>query len=39
MRTPGNATAAERAARLSIWDPRIVSEAVGASLRKLDPRI
>jgi K+-transporting ATPase ATPase B chain len=30
---------AERATKLSIWDPRIVSEAIGASLRKLDPRI
>jgi K+-transporting ATPase ATPase B chain len=30
---------AERATRLSIWDPRIVAEAVGASFRKLDPRI
>jgi K+-transporting ATPase ATPase B chain len=38
-RTPDKATMAERATRLSIWDPRIVSEAVGASFRKLDPRI
>ena len=30
---------AERAPKLSIWDPRIVSEAIGASVRKLDPRI
>jgi potassium-transporting ATPase ATP-binding subunit len=30
---------AERATKLSIWDPGIVSEAIGASLRKLDPRI
>jgi K+-transporting ATPase ATPase B chain len=29
----------ERAAKLSIWDPGIVSEAIGASVRKLDPRI
>jgi K+-transporting ATPase ATPase B chain len=39
MRTPDKATMAERATKLSIWDPRIVSEAAGASLRKLDPRI
>jgi K+-transporting ATPase ATPase B chain len=30
---------AERAKKLSIWDPGIVSEAIGASVRKLDPRI
>jgi K+-transporting ATPase ATPase B chain len=30
---------AEGAKKLSIWDPTIVSEAIGASLRKLDPRI
>jgi K+-transporting ATPase ATPase B chain len=30
---------AERAKTLSIWDPGIVSEAIGASIRKLDPRI
>ena len=30
---------AERAPKLSIWDPPIVSEAIGASVRKLDPRI
>jgi K+-transporting ATPase ATPase B chain len=30
---------AERAARLSIWDPGIVSGAIGASVRKLDPRL
>jgi K+-transporting ATPase ATPase B chain len=30
---------AERAKKLSIWDPGIVSEAIGASFRKLDPRI
>jgi K+-transporting ATPase ATPase B chain len=29
----------ERATRLSIWDPRIVSGAIGASFRKLDPRV
>jgi K+-transporting ATPase ATPase B chain len=29
----------ERATRLSIWDPGIVSGAIGASFRKLDPRI
>jgi K+-transporting ATPase ATPase B chain len=28
-----------RATRLSIWDPGIVSEAIGASVRKLDPRV
>jgi len=30
---------AERARRISIWDPSIVSQAVGDSVRKLDPRI
>jgi K+-transporting ATPase ATPase B chain len=30
---------AERATKLSIWDPKITSEAIGASIRKLDPRI
>src|SRR5574339_357364 len=30
---------AERATKLSIWDPGIVSEAIGASIQKLDPRI
>ncbi|MGE0702508.1 MAG: potassium-transporting ATPase subunit KdpB [Vicinamibacterales bacterium] len=29
----------ERATKLSIWDPGIVTEAIGASFRKLDPRI
>jgi K+-transporting ATPase ATPase B chain len=29
----------ERATKLLIWDPGIVSEAIGASFRKLDPRI
>jgi len=29
----------EHAKKLSIWDPRIVTEAVVASFRKLDPRI
>jgi potassium-transporting ATPase ATP-binding subunit len=29
----------ERATKLSMWDPGIVSEAIGASFRKLDPRI
>jgi K+-transporting ATPase ATPase B chain len=29
---------AERARRISIWDPSIVSQAVGDSFRKLDPR-
>ena len=36
--TRGGATS-ERATRLSIWDPGIVSGAIGASFRKLDPRI
>jgi potassium-transporting ATPase ATP-binding subunit len=30
---------AERAHRISIWDPAIVSQAVAASFRKLDPRV
>jgi K+-transporting ATPase ATPase B chain len=29
----------ERATKLSIWDPGIVTEAIGASFKKLDPRI
>jgi potassium-transporting ATPase ATP-binding subunit len=33
------ATMAERATRLSIWDPGIVGPAVADSFRKLDPRI
>jgi K+-transporting ATPase ATPase B chain len=36
--TPGGAKQ-ERATRLSIWDPGIVSGAIGASVRKLDPRV
>jgi K+-transporting ATPase ATPase B chain len=36
--TRGRATS-ERATGLSIWDPGIVSGAIGASFRKLDPRI
>jgi potassium-transporting ATPase ATP-binding subunit len=30
---------AERATKLSIWDPKVMFEAAGASIRKLDPRI
>jgi K+-transporting ATPase ATPase B chain len=29
----------DRARTISIWDPGIVSQAIGASLRKLDPRV
>jgi K+-transporting ATPase ATPase B chain len=32
-------TTSERASRLSIWDPGIVSGAIAASFQKLDPRI
>jgi K+-transporting ATPase ATPase B chain len=40
MRPPSRDRApSERATRLSIWDPGIVSGAIGASFRKLDPRI